>query len=68
VKGRTGGGFGTPGESVAGAKMRNIMEAAKAYLFRRRMANRPCRFDVVCVNLDDNRDARFEHIMNALEA
>ena len=68
VKGRTGSGFGSPGESVTRAKMRNIMKVAEAYLLRREMANRPCRFDVVCVSLDDNRDARFEHIRNAFEA
>lgn len=68
VKGRTSRDFGLPGESVTVAKMRRIIKAAEAYLARRKMTNRPCRFDVICVTLDDNRDARLEHIKNAFDA
>jgi putative endonuclease len=68
VKGRTSGDYGAPGESVTRRKMRRIAKAAEAYLWRHRLANRPCRFDVVCVTLIDNRKAEFEHIRNAFEA
>jgi putative endonuclease len=68
VKGRTGSSHGAPGESVTRGKMRRILKAAEAYLWRRGLTNKPCRFDVVCVTLVDNREAEFEHIRNAFEA
>ena len=68
VKGRTSRDFGLPGESVTRGKMRHLIKAAESYLARRKMTNRPCRFDVICVTLDDNRDTHFEHITNAFEA
>jgi putative endonuclease len=68
VKGRTSREFGLPGESVSRRKMRHIVKTAEAYLSRRKMWNRPCRFDVVCVTLVENREAKFEHIRNAFEA
>ena len=68
VKGRASRDYGAPGESVTRGKMRNIAKAAEAYLWRRGLTNKTCRFDVVCVTLVDNRDAEFEHIRNAFEA
>ncbi len=68
VKGRTGGTFGHPGESVTREKMRRIVAAAGAYLRRRGLTNRPCRFDVVCVTLVGDREAEFVHIRNAFGA
>ena len=68
VKGRTSGSYGAPGESVTRAKMRHIVKAAEAYLWRHGLTNKPCRFDVVCVTLVDNREAEFEHIRNAFGA
>lgn len=68
VKGRTGASHGAPAESVTTGKIRNILKAAEAYLWRNNLANKPCRFDVVCVNLVDNREAEFGHIRNAFEA
>ena len=68
VKGRTGREYGHPAEAVTASKMQHIVRAARGYLFRNGLANKPCRFDVVCVTLVDNRDAEFEHIRNAFEA
>ena len=68
VKGRTGRGYGLPGESVSRRKMRHIVKAAEAYLWRRKLANKPCRFDVICVTVVGNREIEFEHIRNAFEA
>jgi len=68
VKGRASRDYGAPAESVTRGKMRNIAKAAEAYLWRRGLTNKTCRFDVVCVTLVDNRDAEFEHIRNAFEA
>lgn len=68
VKGRTSTEFGLPAESVSRRKMRHIVKAAEAYLSRRKLWNRPCRFDVVCVTLVGNREVEFDHILNAFEA
>ena len=68
VKGRMGREFGLPGESVGPRKMRHIVRAAEAYLWRNRLSNKPCRFDVICVTLVDNQGPEFEHIRNAFEA
>ncbi len=68
VKGRASGAYGAPAESVTPAKIRHLVKAAEAYLCRHGLTNKPCRFDVVCVNLVDNRGAEFEHIRNAFEA
>jgi putative endonuclease len=67
VKGRSGRVFGPPGESIGARKMSHIGLAAEAYLSRRNLRNRPCRFDVICVKVNDNR-VEFEHIENAFEA
>jgi putative endonuclease len=68
VKGRAGPGMGLAGECVDSRKIRHIVTAARAYLWKRRLTNKPCRFDVLCVNLVGNRDAEFVHIRNAFEA
>jgi putative endonuclease len=68
VKGRTSREFGLPGESVSRRKIGHIVRTAEAFLSRRKLWNRPCRFDVVCVTLGENREAEFEHIQNAFEA
>lgn len=50
VKGRSGGGFGRPAEAVTSEKQRRIFRAAQLYLRRRRLAETPCRFDVVTID------------------
>jgi putative endonuclease len=68
VKGRARRGFGLPGESVTEKKKARIIKVAEAYLARRKLWNKACRFDVICVSLVDNQHAEFLHIRNAFEA
>ena len=49
VKWRRGRETGHPAEAVTGEKQRRIARAAEWYLARRRVASRPCRFDVVAI-------------------
>ncbi len=49
VKTRRGAGFGTPEEAVTDAKKRQIMKAAEAYLYERKLDGAPARFDVVAI-------------------
>ena len=47
VKTRSGVAFGLPAEAVTAAKQRRIVRAARLYLSRRGLWERPCRFDVI---------------------
>jgi putative endonuclease len=51
VKARTGGEFGGGAAAVTGLKQHRITQMAVDYLARHRLHNRPCRFDVVVVDL-----------------
>lgn len=68
VKGRTSDRFGKPLEAIDGRKKRRIIKTAHAYLEKRQLWDRQCRFDVVSVMLEGDRPARIEHIENAFEA
>lgn len=50
VRSRTTGEFGRAAESLTPAKRRKVTAMAVDYLARRRLADRPCRFDVVTVD------------------
>ena len=50
VRARTTGEFGRAAETVTAAKRRQVMAMASEYLARRRITNRPCRFDVVAID------------------
>ncbi|WP_026487242.1 YraN family protein [Caldanaerobius polysaccharolyticus] len=47
VKTRTGDAFGAPSEAVDIRKRAKISHMAMAYLYKNKLHNRPCRFDVV---------------------
>jgi putative endonuclease len=49
-------------------KRRRPVVAATAYLKRRRLLERPCRFDVMAVRLKADGMPSIEHIKNAFEA
>jgi len=51
VKARTGDEFGGGAAAVTGWKQRRITQMAVDYLSRHRLHDRPCRFDVVVVDL-----------------
>ena len=52
VKTRGGRGFGLGAEAVTGLKQRRMLRMGTEYLQRRRLADQPCRFDVVDVNIE----------------
>lgn len=64
VKARAGDAFGRGAEAVTGWKQRRIGRMAADYLVKRRVTDRPCRFDVVAVTVGDG-PARIEVIAGA---
>jgi putative endonuclease len=55
VKARAGDEFGGAAVAVTAWKQRRIGLMARDYLARRRIVDRPCRFDVVAVDLMDGK-------------
>ncbi len=55
VKTRQGDRFGAGVEAVHGLKRRRMMQLALDYIMRHRLADSPCRFDVVSIQVDDGR-------------
>ncbi len=69
VKTRRSALYGTPAEAVTVRKRRALVALASAYLTRRALAGRPCRFDVAEVWVGrDGRPARIEIIRDAFGA
>jgi len=69
VKTRRSRAYGTPAEAVTPAKQRALATLALAYLARRGLHGRVCRFDVVEVWLDTaDRVARLEVLRDAFAA
>lgn len=56
VKARTSGSYGAPELAVHPAKQLKLIRAAQAYIIRKKIDNRACRFDVVTVRRQDGRD------------
>lgn len=59
VKARTSAEWGAPEESVTPAKQRKICRTALAFAGRHKLRDRPLRFDVVAVLLEDPEKPRF---------
>jgi putative endonuclease len=55
VKARAGDGFGGAAAAVTGWKQRRLTHMAIDYLSRHRLHDRPCRFDVVTIDLVDGQ-------------
>jgi putative endonuclease len=53
VKARAGDAFGTGAEAVTRWKQRRVAQMAADFLVRRRLQDRPCRFDVVSVAMGE---------------
>ena len=66
VKTRDGDRFGNGAEAVTGWKQRRIANMAVDYLARHNLHDRPCRFDVVAVDVSA-RPPRVELYRNAFE-
>jgi putative endonuclease len=55
VKTRHGHRFGAAGEAVHRLKRRRMMHLALDYVMRHRLADSPCRFDVVSIHMEEGR-------------
>ncbi len=51
VKARRPGRFGRAAEQITSAKRRRIVRTARAYIAARGLEGRPCRFDVVAIDI-----------------
>jgi putative endonuclease len=68
VKGRRSARFGMPSEAVDRKKREHMVKLAGAYLEKKKMRDRACRFDVVSVTVGSDEHMHLEHIENAFEA
>jgi putative endonuclease len=66
VKTREGSTFGPGAEAVTGLKQHKLVRMGLDYISRRRLGDRPCRFDVVEVNLEGGTP-RIEVYQNAFD-
>lgn len=64
VKFRTGTRFGSPAESVGGAKQQKIIRTALHYIAAKNLSDRDFRFDVIEV-IEENGRVCVNHIENA---
>jgi putative endonuclease len=67
VKARDGNDFGDGAESVTAWKQRRVAKMAVDFLSRHRLHDRPCRFDVVAVDVS-GRSPRVEVYPGAFDA
>lgn len=67
VKGRRSGKFGRPAEAVDRRKKDHMIGIAGAYLEKKGMRDRACRFDVVSVMVTGREQTSVEHIRHAFE-
>ncbi|HXV77382.1 MAG TPA: YraN family protein [Candidatus Polarisedimenticolaceae bacterium] len=65
VKTRRGSSHGLPAQAVTPRKRATIARVAAAYLVRRGLSERPCRFDVVQVFAGRRGVERVDHIRDA---
>lgn len=56
VKSRSSETYGAPEYAITKHKMRQIIRVAESYLFKKKIKNTNCRFDVVAINynIEDN--------------
>jgi putative endonuclease len=67
VKARDGRSFGDAAEAVIARKRRRIVRLAVDYVMRHHLANVPCRFDVVTIQLEAGEPS-VEIFQNAFDA
>ena len=60
--------FGTAAESVTPAKQRRVAAMAVDYVARNRLDDRPCRFDVVAIDLAASAEPQVTVIPGAFDA
>jgi len=67
VKARKSATFGYPEGAVGRDKRKNLLKAARAFLYERKMEGATCRFDVVAIT-GTGAGMDLEHIENAFTA
>lgn len=67
VRSRRNRGFGTAAETITKTKQNSLIRAAMYYLQLRRWRSISCRFDVIAITLDPNKNI-VEWIKNAFQA
>ena len=67
VKARAGHEFGHPFMAITPAKQRKIIQTAKSFLARKRISDRPMRFDVVALTSDTPGSWKIELLENAFQ-
>lgn len=65
VKTRSGQDFAPPEDSVTASKKQRLSRAARYFLKTHNIENRPCRFDVVAITLDQQCREIVKHYKNA---
>lgn len=65
VKMRTSGAYGRPEEAVTPAKQQQIRKVAQGYLFKRRLGDVACRFDVIAIRPTDGAGYAIDHFVDA---
>ncbi len=65
VKTRTGNDLADPQDAVTREKQRRLYRAAEFFLKQTRSQDRPCRFDVVAITLNDAGGMDVEHLVDA---
>ena len=67
VKTRTSSAYGSPFDAVTPLKQRQMSKVALEYLGRNHLHDRPARFDVASVQVEDGSPPKLEIIQNAFE-
>lgn len=67
VKTRRTTGFGSPFEAITTRKKRQIARTAQDYLCRKKLTNKPARFDVIGIVLLKEQKPHIEIIKNAFD-
>ena len=65
VKGRLSTRYGVAAEAVGSRKRGHMVKVAEAYMGRKGLWGKPCRFDVVCVGCNAHGTRSIEHIKDA---
>jgi len=65
VKTRTAEDFAEPEDSVTASKKQRLSRAAQYFLQTRKIENRPCRFDIVAIVLDQTGPEVIRHYKGA---
>jgi putative endonuclease len=68
VKAREDAAFGGGAEAVTRLKQRRIVQLAREYVMRHHAEDRPCRFDVVAIELRAGGEPAIEVYQNAFDA